>query len=82
MPVVQKLFQSDDIDAEEFAEVGGEAGAVPDSLLGPFTNRACPIKPTETRAAVGTATVNDIPVISNRLLIPNSVRGMRPRMIS
>ena len=78
----QKLCQSDVIDAEEFAEGGGEAGAVADSSLGPFTNRACPIKPTETRAAAGTATVNDNPVASKRPLIPNNTRGMSPRMTS
>ena len=83
MPAVQKLFQSDIIDVEEFVEVEGiEAVAVADSLLGPFTNMAWPIKPTETRAAAGTATVNGIPVISKKLLMPNSVRGIRPRMIS
>lgn len=83
MPAAQKLLQSDVIDAEEFVEVEGvEAVAVADSLLGPLTNMAWPIKPTETRAAAGTATVNGIPVITKKPLMPTSVRGIRPRMIS
>ena len=77
------MLQSDIIDPEEFVEGEDvEAGVIADSLLGPFTNRACPIKPTEMSAAAGTAIVTGTPVSHSRLLIPNSVREISPRMIS
>lgn len=78
-----RRFTQRSFDAEELVEGEDvEVGAVADSLVGPFTNRACPIKPTAASAAAGTAIVNGTPVSHRRLLMPNRVRGMSPRMIS